>query len=249
MINDAQPITNATMYSCGQISIDDCGHVTQKSDAASSSSRATLSLLILGEMSFDITAHQYNVDSSSPSSFHILETARKVVDAATSTSSEWHSIAPPSKSAPNSSSSGSCFVWAGELPVIHRGMGATPGGAHELYGWDAPVEDYTDVIISLPEFEGTDFRDIISHPKSRFTKRPHPSDSTPHGRRNITNNVDVNADTRSRKRFCPQCESHASASSTISISKLIPLVCDVNHYSHPIVSHSFTYSAPLLRVT
>ena len=48
-------------------------------------------------MSVNITVHHLNVDSTPPSSNHILETARKLVDAATSeTSSHWRSLPIPS---------------------------------------------------------------------------------------------------------------------------------------------------------
>lgn len=52
--------------------------------------------MTLRQMSPDITVHHFNIDSSPPSSTRLLGAARQLVDAATGTSSEWHSIIPVS---------------------------------------------------------------------------------------------------------------------------------------------------------
>ncbi|KAF8516055.1 hypothetical protein JB92DRAFT_2912213 [Gautieria morchelliformis] len=168
-------------------------------------------------MSLDITAHHFNVDSSPPSSTLLLEAARKLVDAASS--SKWSFIRPPiARLSPTGTHASACFEWGREPPLIDRNTGDTDS---ELRDWDAPFDDDMEVINinSLPDFEEMDFGDVFVQPGSRPMKCIPGSAPSTHGRRG---EVDVNSNTQPRKRLRSQSKTLSTPPETISISKLIP---------------------------
>ncbi|KAF8574036.1 hypothetical protein K439DRAFT_1665589 [Ramaria rubella] len=165
-------------------------------------------------MSLDITVHHFAVDSSPISQTYLLDSAQRLVDAATSSTSGWRSVVPPLPSDPAfgtaSTSSHVCFVWGKAPPVIEFRSHGEP----ELLDWDSPFDDESEIInlTLLPEFEQTDFTEALMHPDLRPSKRGLPST------RHFADDVDVNSDRYPNKRLC----SASPILSSMSISKLIP---------------------------
>ncbi|KIJ24280.1 hypothetical protein M422DRAFT_56458 [Sphaerobolus stellatus SS14] len=184
----------------------------------------------------DITVHHFATGSNSFSSEELLDVAKQIVDDAVLNEEKWVSVCVPRMGSDWGKTQGRCVEWRKSAPVI-RGKGKGKARAsQELLDWNAPLDEGVEELIDmskLPDFERTDFNDVIRACQVSPTKRklgllPSASLDSPDTSpaRQFANDVDMNRMERASKR--PRTLTQALVAK-VSISELIPFP----HYYPP----------------